>query len=96
MTPEDTRSIMADLLQKRNAHVMKQVDAELSSGRMILIPWGAAHLAELQAAILQRGFRESARIPRLAIPFARQEPESAREQPGALPAAQNAEKAGAY
>ncbi|MEY5011902.1 MAG: hypothetical protein RLZZ253_3041 [Verrucomicrobiota bacterium] len=95
MTPDDTRSIMADLLQKRNAHVMKQVDAELSSGRMILIPWGAAHLAELQSAILQRGFRESARIPRLAIPFARQEPESAGERPTVAPADQNPDKAGA-
>ncbi len=69
LSPNDTRSIMTDLLQKRNEHVLRQVDAELPSGRMILIPWGAAHLADLQAAILQRGFRESARFPRLAIPF---------------------------
>ena len=69
LSPEDTRSIMADILQKRNHHVLRQIDAELPSGRMILIPWGAAHLADIQTAILERGFRESARFPRLAIPF---------------------------
>lgn len=56
-TPEAEQELFADLLLKRNEHLLKELRARLPAADNFVIPWGAAHMPGLAAAIQQSGFR---------------------------------------
>ncbi len=56
LTPADIESFFHDVVEKRNAHVLAAVDAELPHYHAIVIPWGAMHMPGLEKAIKARGF----------------------------------------
>jgi len=65
-------AMMNDILSLRNKHLLAEIDQNLDSPHsLIVVPWGAAHLPGIESEILKRGFRETQRITRIAIPFAR-------------------------
>ena len=45
-----------DLLTKRNAHLLKQIDSELPGSDVIVVPWGAVHMRGIAEEIQKLGF----------------------------------------
>jgi len=62
-------NIFADLLDKRNRHVVEEVDARLQGTDEIIVPWGAAHMAGIARQLLQRGFRVAETREYVAVAF---------------------------
>jgi len=50
------RAAIADILDRRNDHLVAQIDASLGEFRRIVVPWGALHLPVIEAAVVERGF----------------------------------------
>src|SRR5262249_46790640 len=48
--------ILQDLIEKRNAHLVAELDAALPEHRSIVVPWGALHLPAIERALRERGF----------------------------------------
>ncbi len=57
--PSLTGEIWEDLLDKRNAHLLKEIEAELRKSDIIVVPWGAAHMRGIAEGIQISGFRPS-------------------------------------
>lgn len=66
-TDDDLNKVMDDILHLRNTRVLKEFDAQLPKYQVIYIPWGAQHMPDLEAGLIDRGFRiESSRLHSLA------------------------------
>ena len=70
VTPETSEIIFGDLLDLRNEVVLSWVDRVLPFYDTIVIPWGALHMPGIEAAILDRGFRQVSSRERLSVDFA--------------------------
>ena len=46
-----------ELLDSRNKNLIKCIDKKLSKEKNILIPWGAAHLPEIEDYLVKKGFK---------------------------------------
>lgn len=70
MTAEELEELMVEgLIKKRNAHLM-DVYAEHHAGYAeVFIPWGAAHLPDLERRLLALGYAPVAEHQRLGIDF---------------------------
>ncbi|HEY9171210.1 MAG TPA: hypothetical protein VI136_02895 [Verrucomicrobiae bacterium] len=55
--PQFEQQLLKDLLQKRNRHLLGEIQARLPESERILVPWGAAHMPELAREIQKTGFR---------------------------------------
>jgi hypothetical protein len=55
--PEVLAAVQRDVFQRRNRHLIAQLDASLLEFERVVIPWGALHLPAVEAALLERGFR---------------------------------------
>ena len=58
--PEATRAAYRDLIENRNAHLLKEIRAGLDDYQRIVVPWGALHLPGIEDAILGWGFEQTA------------------------------------
>jgi len=56
-TPEAQQQLFEDLLLKRNEHLLKELWRRLPDSDNFVLPWGAAHMPGLAAAIQEAGFR---------------------------------------
>ncbi len=56
-SPQLEAELFGDLLGKRNRHLLAELKARLPETDHIIIPWGAAHMPGISAAIQQEGFR---------------------------------------
>lgn len=56
VTPEMNQTIMNDILHGRNRKVIGHLDTALSRYDTVVIPWGALHMAEIEAEVRRRGF----------------------------------------
>lgn len=65
------RAVMADILDRRNAHLLHELQEALDRHERVVIPWGAYHLPDLEKAILADGFIEDAERKITLIPFRR-------------------------
>jgi hypothetical protein len=63
-------SINRDVLGRRNAHVVGELDAALPEYRTVVIPWGALHMPGIQKALVERGFERVDARRRLAVDYA--------------------------
>ena len=73
-----------DILELRNERLLEHVDAELESHSLLVIPWGALHLAAIDSALRERGFEQGGEArERRAIAF----PWAAADAPPDVPAA---------
>lgn len=63
------RIAWTDILNKRNAHIVSEIESAIRPGHTVIVPWGALHLPEIEAELEKRGFRESARQSRAALEF---------------------------
>jgi TRAP-type mannitol/chloroaromatic compound transport system permease small subunit len=55
--PDVEQQLFADLLLKRNEHLLKELRARLPEADVFVIPWGAAHMPGLAREIQKIGFR---------------------------------------
>ena len=58
-----------DILNKRNDHLIAEIGAGLKTHTTIIVPWGAAHMPEVQKQIEKWGFVETKRTRHLVVPF---------------------------
>jgi hypothetical protein len=54
--PDVVESVMEDVFTRRNEHLLEQIDGALLEFHRVVVPWGALHLPEIEAAIRERGF----------------------------------------
>ena len=55
-TEEVEQQLFDDLLNKRNAHLLKELQDRLPNSDSFIIPWGAAHMAGISKEIQKSGF----------------------------------------
>jgi hypothetical protein len=66
---EAYRGFLDDVLEKRNAHVLERIDAALERRPRAVVPWGALHLAGIEAGLFERGFVLASSEPRSFLPY---------------------------
>jgi hypothetical protein len=71
VTPEMNRTIMNDILYRRNKEVIRLMDKALVGYDSVVVPWGALHLPEIERAVLGRGFVLRAEKEKESINFSR-------------------------
>jgi len=54
--PNFEEQLFADLLGKRNQHLLEEIQARLPESDNLMIPWGAAHMPGIARGILKNGF----------------------------------------
>ena len=64
-----------EVIGMRNRHLLGRIDASLEEYRHVVVPWGAAHMPQLERGVLARGFRLSGRQSRAVLSFAGYAPE---------------------
>ncbi len=69
MTPAMQKTIMDDILHRRNSEVIRTMSKALSRYDTIIIPWGALHMPEIEESVLERGFTLQESRERTSIDF---------------------------
>jgi hypothetical protein len=69
MTPAMQEIIIDDVLHQRNRVLLGHLEKALRRYDTVVIPWGALHMPEIEAAVLQRGFALRSEQERLSIDF---------------------------
>ena len=69
ITPEMNKTIMDDILYRRNREVIRYMRKALLRYDNIVIPWGALHMAEIEAEVLAQGFKLQQERERVSIDF---------------------------
>jgi hypothetical protein len=59
----------AEVIGMRNRHLLGRIDAALERYTDVVVPWGAAHMPELERGLLDRGFVRTATTPRAVLLF---------------------------
>ena len=55
-SPEEQAQLLDDLLAKRNQHLLTEIRNRLSQPKMLIVPWGAAHMPGIAKEIQKSGF----------------------------------------
>ena len=63
------KTIMKDILHRRNREVILHMSRVLDHYDTIIIPWGALHMPEIEAAVLQKNFQLAETRHRTSIDF---------------------------
>lgn len=69
-TEQQASAAFTEIIEKRNAHVLKTLDEQIKTRDSIIIPWGAQHMPGLEKGLLERGYTVTAQQSRLVISFA--------------------------
>ncbi|MFT5131584.1 MAG: hypothetical protein ACI9SC_000043 [Gammaproteobacteria bacterium] len=69
MTEERYEIIIKDIIEKRNTVLLRHLHSALLESDSIIIPWGAMHMPEIQADLLDKGFAQGDSTEHLAIEF---------------------------
>jgi hypothetical protein len=56
-TPHVEEELFDDLLRKRNAHLLGEIQSHLLESENIMVPWGVAHMPGISKEIQKSGFR---------------------------------------
>jgi len=51
------KTVMEDLVDKRNAKVLAEFDKRLDRYDTVVVPWGALHMPKLERSLKDRGFK---------------------------------------
>lgn len=68
-TPGVLDRAAAEVIGMRNRHLLERIDAALERHSLIVVPWGAAHMPELEQGVLERGFEPSGKARRAVLLF---------------------------
>jgi len=66
---QDPAGVFADILDKRNEHLLSEIQQAIPTHSVIVVPWGAQHMPGVQKQIEAWGFVETQRAQRQAIHF---------------------------
>jgi len=66
---QGAQSLSTDLLDKRNAHLEVEIRQALDVHTLVIVPWGARHMPDVQKEIERWGFVETERVQREAFRF---------------------------
>jgi hypothetical protein len=69
ITPAMNEIIMDDILHRRNKEVLRHLSKALDRYDTVVIPWGALHMKEIEAEVLNRGFELREERERISIDF---------------------------
>jgi hypothetical protein len=69
ITPEMHTTIMNDILNKRNDIVIGHLEKALKHYDMIVVPWGALHMAAIEESLLDDGFKLQKQKERVSLNF---------------------------
>jgi hypothetical protein len=67
--PGFEEQLFADLLTKRNGHLLEEIKRWLQQSDSLIVPWGAAHMVGLEPEIKKSGFRLASTREYTAISF---------------------------
>jgi hypothetical protein len=59
--PEHSRAFFADVVDKRNEHLVGEIERALGEYERVVVPWGALHLPGIEQTVLSWGFTETSR-----------------------------------
>jgi len=59
--PDERQAFFADVIDRRNAHLVAEIENALPEYRHVVVPWGGLHLPGIERTVLSWGFRETAR-----------------------------------
>jgi hypothetical protein len=65
--PELREAFQADVIERRNQHLLAELAEALEAYRRVVVPWGALHLPAVEEALLEMGFERAAERRRLAV-----------------------------
>lgn len=68
-SPDFEQIIMNDILFSRNKEVINHMNAAIEHYDIIIIPWGAIHMPEIEQAVYNRGFSLKETHQRISIDF---------------------------
>lgn len=54
-------AVMHDILDRRNAHLLGEIRRALADYAVVVVPWGALHLPEIEGSLRAEGFQETRR-----------------------------------
>ena len=63
------QAAMVDLIQTRNSHLLTSLQTALATSNLVIVPWGAAHLPDLQKDLEKMGFKLVNEKARQALAF---------------------------
>lgn len=69
-TEAEIRSVMEELVKKRNEHALAAFDRHEARFKLIYLPWGALHMPDFEDRLVKRGYRP---VSSRMIPIARYE-----------------------
>lgn len=61
--------LLEDVIELRNRHLLERIDEALERHPRVVVPWGALHLAGVEAGLLARGFELASSEPRSFLPY---------------------------
>ncbi len=67
ITPEALDSARADIYDKRNAHLVAEIERAAADGDSVVAPWGAAHLGAVEAALEASGWERGGWRTRVVV-----------------------------
>jgi hypothetical protein len=67
ITPEMYKTLMDDILHKRNRVVIGHLRKAVVRYDTVVIPWGAMHMPEIESEVLRQGFRQHEEYDRISI-----------------------------
>jgi hypothetical protein len=59
--PAQTTAFFADVVERRNEHLVGEIERALHDYERIVVPWGALHLPGIERTVLSWGFTETSR-----------------------------------
>jgi hypothetical protein len=60
--PERSRAFFVDVIDRRNEHVVGEIERALGEYERVVVPWGALHLPGIEETVLSWGFAETSRV----------------------------------
>jgi uncharacterized protein YbaP (TraB family) len=59
--PERSRAFFADVVDRRNEHLVGEIERALGEYDRVVVPWGALHLPGVEQTVLSWGYAETSR-----------------------------------
>lgn len=63
------RQVLEDILHSRNEHLFGQIQASLEEYPIVLVPWGALHLPDIETRARELGFSQTCHTERKVVGF---------------------------
>jgi hypothetical protein len=60
-TPEQGQAFFADVLDRRNEHLVQEIERALGEYEHVVVPWGALHLPGIERTVMDWGYEETSR-----------------------------------